>query len=1068
MKNQSFKGLKKASLASAIGVFAFTYAGTTLANEEVVEDQVVDTDVVETVEENQTKVINELIEETTTEETTENEIELSTLDKQDEFIDVKSDAIDENLVVSETLLPVIEEEAGEATTSEESNLALTQSIEEIEQNNTDDYKESSQEKIEEVSSPAKSTFAVSNIDIEAPKLVSVATDKNIFHPGEQIQVTILAEDATDLGYASVSFENEYGHRFSGSAFERHISDQGNNQYEAVFTVEIPQNIPITSYKLDSVYVTDDFNSNNYYESDSIFNTRISIVDVSQNIYGGYTEEVVKEEVIPFEHLIEWDENLSPHEHYTKTVGKDGLNEIITHYIYKDGILIGQSEEINVLIESIDEVQVMSSAVESWDYIVETESIPYETIYIEDEYIPEGESYAEQSGRNGYIEKEYSVYYLNGIEQSRILDWQSKVELINEIILIGTATGYWDCDYEIEEIPYETVYIENESVPEGESYSREAGINGYIEREYNVYYLYSGGEESRELIYEHIVEPTNETIIVGTGTGYWGYDYVIEEIPYETEYIEDDSIHVDESYTLNYGHNGFIEREYDVYYLYSGGEGSRELAYEYIVEPETKVIILGTKDPNNFDDTTSNITNNISIIDQSSGNLLENIIFNGWVFDYRLQEHINNINFNNNTEYEITKQTLVNSSQSSISTTGFTSTYYSNDFEVFILNNNTNTISPVKPFLPEGTIYDDVNTNRTLREISIINSYNNETLYKNRYISYFTTDADIREAMSNVDSDINYFDFVDVNSGFTSIITNGMSYQGLSEDVSVYVNKIDMYELNPTVEPIPYEIIYVYDDSLPKGEEYIQVYGVKGVYYIDTEDYYRYGELVDSREVGRHVGKEPINQIVVIGTGIIEVTPEHPKPVVPGEATPEQPEPEVPGEVTPEQPEPEVPSEETPDQPETEIPGEENPEQPDTEVLAEETPEESESEVSVEETPEQPESEIPAEETPEETEVPGAVMPEQPESEIPTEETPEQSEVLVEQTQTDNNLEETDVVNNTESAQVAETATPEKDKVKEERLPDTGVAQSNTGVIAAVAAFFGGLLLFVKGRRKESK
>lgn len=39
MNNESFKTLKKASLASALGVFAFTYAGASEANYDVAENQ---------------------------------------------------------------------------------------------------------------------------------------------------------------------------------------------------------------------------------------------------------------------------------------------------------------------------------------------------------------------------------------------------------------------------------------------------------------------------------------------------------------------------------------------------------------------------------------------------------------------------------------------------------------------------------------------------------------------------------------------------------------------------------------------------------------------------------------------------------------------------------------------------------------------------------------------------------------------------------------------------------------------------------------------------------------------
>ena len=43
-----------------------------------------------------------------------------------------------------------------------------------------------------------------------------------------------------------------------------------------------------------------------------------------------------------------------------------------------------------------------------------------------------------------------------------------------------------------------------------------------------------------------------------------------------------------------------------------------------------------------------------------------------------------------------------------------------------------------------------------------------------------------------------------------------------------------------------------------------------------------------------------------------------------------------------------------------------------------------------------------------------------------------------------------------------------EQVTEERLPETGEASSNKGLLAATAGLLGGLLLFVTGRRKSTK
>jgi uncharacterized protein YabE (DUF348 family) len=64
------------------------------------------------------------------------------------------------------------------------------------------------------------------------------------------------------------------------------------------------------------------------------------------------------------------------------------------------------------------------------------------------------------------------------------------------------------------IPFRTIYRNDPTLPQGQSVAAQAGVNGYVVREYAV--VYTNGEEvSRELLSEIIVAPNHEIIVEGT-------------------------------------------------------------------------------------------------------------------------------------------------------------------------------------------------------------------------------------------------------------------------------------------------------------------------------------------------------------------------------------------------------------------------------------------------------------------------------------------------------------------------------------------------------------------------
>lgn len=69
-------------------------------------------------------------------------------------------------------------------------------------------------------------------------------------------------------------------------------------------------------------------------------------------------------------------------------------------------------------------------------VEETETIPFETVTVEDSSIYEGETKLVSEGRNGSITRKYSVQYEDGVEVSRKLLSEQRKEPVNKVIAKG--------------------------------------------------------------------------------------------------------------------------------------------------------------------------------------------------------------------------------------------------------------------------------------------------------------------------------------------------------------------------------------------------------------------------------------------------------------------------------------------------------------------------------------------------------------------------------------------------------------------------------------------------------
>ncbi|WP_210400779.1 G5 domain-containing protein, partial [Nosocomiicoccus sp. HMSC059G07] len=88
------------------------------------------------------------------------------------------------------------------------------------------------------------------------------------------------------------------------------------------------------------------------------------------------------------------------------------------------------------------------------------------------------------------------------------------EKIDEIIVVGQGVEILEHVQEIEEIPYDVEYINNDKLEIGRSYIDRQGINGQIIKTYEVS-TFNGEELSRVLINVEKKDAVNKIIVVGT-------------------------------------------------------------------------------------------------------------------------------------------------------------------------------------------------------------------------------------------------------------------------------------------------------------------------------------------------------------------------------------------------------------------------------------------------------------------------------------------------------------------------------------------------------------------------
>lgn len=114
-------------------------------------------------------------------------------------------------------------------------------------------------------------------------------------------------------------------------------------------------------------------------------------------------------------------------------------ETVAELLAEQGITLDNLDSVQPAPDTLITAEMTVAVTSAEEAIVVEETVlPFETIYMDDPTMTEGESYISQYGADGYILDEYKVSYENGQEVGKELISETVVEPTYHVIVQGTA------------------------------------------------------------------------------------------------------------------------------------------------------------------------------------------------------------------------------------------------------------------------------------------------------------------------------------------------------------------------------------------------------------------------------------------------------------------------------------------------------------------------------------------------------------------------------------------------------------------------------------------------------
>ena len=183
--------------------------------------------------------------------------------------------------------------------------------------------------------------------------------------------------------------------------------------------------------------------------------------------------------IPFETIYKEDNTLDKGTEVTETEGINGVKEITTTYTVINGIRQDNPKvEEKITKEKTDKVVRRGTKVTSSETEKSTQNIPFETIYKEDNTLDKGTEVVTTEGINGVKENTTTYIIINGVRQDNPkVEEKITKEKVDKVVRRGTKVTSSETEKSTQNIPFETIYKDDNSLDKGKEVVITEGING---------------------------------------------------------------------------------------------------------------------------------------------------------------------------------------------------------------------------------------------------------------------------------------------------------------------------------------------------------------------------------------------------------------------------------------------------------------------------------------------------------------------------------------------------------------------------------------------------------------
>ena len=183
--------------------------------------------------------------------------------------------------------------------------------------------------------------------------------------------------------------------------------------------------------------------------------------------------------IPFETIYKEDNTLDKGTEVTETEGINGVKEITTTYTIINGIRQDNPKvEEKVTKEKVDKVVRRGTKVTSSETEKSTQNIPFETIYKEDNTLDKGTEVTETEGINGTKEITTTYTVINGVRQDNPkVEEKITKEKVDKVVRRGTKVTSSETEKSTQNIPFETIYKDDDSLDKGKEIVITEGVIG---------------------------------------------------------------------------------------------------------------------------------------------------------------------------------------------------------------------------------------------------------------------------------------------------------------------------------------------------------------------------------------------------------------------------------------------------------------------------------------------------------------------------------------------------------------------------------------------------------------